>query len=108
MQARWGVAARELPLEHPGLALEARYLALGLANFIFTLSPRRILLGGGVMQQRQLFTLIRQELAPLLGKYVPVAELNDLATYIVPPGLGDRAGILGALVLAERAAAGNT
>jgi len=105
MQARWGVTARELPLEHPGLALEARYLALGLANFIFTLSPQRILLGGGVMQQEQLFTLIRLELAPLLGNYVPAGERDDLATYIIPPGLADRAGILGALILAERAAA---
>jgi fructokinase len=108
MQARWGVTAQDLPLGHPGLALEARYLALGLANFIFTLSPKRILLGGGVMQQKQLFPLIRQELAPLLGKYLPVAELDDLATYIVPPGLGNRAGILGALVLAERASASAT
>jgi fructokinase len=108
IQARWGSPARELPLGHPGLALEARYLAFALANFTFALSPQRILLGGGVMQETSLFALIRRELTALLGGYLPAPELQgDLATYVMPPKLRDRAGILGALVLADRAFAGH-
>jgi fructokinase len=94
MQARWGVPAAELPPGHPAWALEARYLALGLANWICTLSPRRIVLGGGVMQQPHLFRLIPAELTQLLNGYVEACD-------IVPPALGSRAGVLGALVLAE-------
>jgi fructokinase len=109
IQTRWGLPAREIPQGHPGLALEARYLTLALANFTFVLSPQRILLGGGVMQQTSLFALIRQELTALLGGYLHLAEPQDnLATYVVPPMLEDRAGILGALVLAQRAYVENT
>lgn len=96
MQARWGAPALDLPADHPGWALEAHYLALGLANLTVTLSPRRILLGGGVMQQPHLFDLIRQELARVLGGYVQHGD-------VLPPRLGGRAGVLGGLVLAENA-----
>ena len=78
-------------------------LALGLASFVCTLSPRRILLGGGVMQQPHLFKLIREELARLLNGYIQVAEIVECsAGFIVPPQLGSRAGVLGGLVLAEQ------
>ena len=55
MNARWLQPAEQLPDDHPGWALEARYLALALVNFICTLSPRRIVMGGGVMSNGQLF-----------------------------------------------------
>lgn len=106
MEARWGVPAQELPPDHPGFALEARYLALGLATWVCTLSPQRIILGGGVMQQAQLFPLIRAELLRLLNGYIDIREITECADhYVVAPGLGARAGVLGALVLAEEAAA---
>ena len=54
-------------------------------------------MGGGVMQQTRLFPMIREELASLVNGYIKVPE-------VVPPGLGDRAGVLGALILAEEAA----
>ena len=60
IQARWGKPAHELPDDHPGWPLEARYLALGLATWVCTLSPERLILGGGVMQHEQLFPMIRQ------------------------------------------------
>jgi len=105
LQARWGVPSRELPAGHPGIALEARYLALGLANWVCTLSPQRIVMGGGVMQQAQLFPLIRQELLRLLNGYIEAREITDcIDRYVAPAGLGSRAGVLGALVLAEEAA----
>jgi fructokinase len=59
-----------------------------------TLSPKRVILGGGVMHQARLFGLIRDEIARLLNGYLAACD-------VVPAGLGDRAGVLGALVLAE-------
>ena len=64
IQARWGIPGSELAPDHPGIALEARYLALGLATWVCTLSPQRIVLGGGVMQQPRLFPMIRAGAAP--------------------------------------------
>jgi fructokinase len=98
IEARWGRAAGELPADHPAWALEARYLALGVANWMFTLSPRRVILGGGVMQQSQLFPLIEKELHRILNGYITVPP-----AFLAPPVLGQRAGVIGALVLAEEA-----
>jgi fructokinase len=104
IQARWGLSPRELPASHPGVALEAHYLALGLANWVCTLSPQRIVLGGGVMHVQQLFPLIRQELLSLLNGYVQAREITECVDYyVVPAQLGPRAGVLGGLVLAEDA-----
>jgi fructokinase len=97
IEGRWGRPARELPEGHPAWDLEARYLALGLANIACTLSPRRIVLGGGVMEQSHLFPRIRREVARTLNGYLDPPD-------ILPAMLGSRAGVLGALVLAERSA----
>ena len=102
--ARWGQPAETLPVDHPAWALEAHYLALGLVNFIVTLSPQRIILGGGVMAQAQLFPLVRRRVLELLNGYVQSPRLLEaIDTYIVPPALGRRAGVLGALALARQA-----
>ena len=104
IERRWGRPGHELPLDHPAWDLEAHYLALGLVNILLTLSPQRILLGGGVMHQRQLFPKIRAEVQELLADYIQhPALLQEMDTYIAPPGLGDRAGVLGALALAMTA-----
>jgi fructokinase len=104
IEARWGQRAETLPLEHPAWEIEAHYLALGLVNFICTLSPQRIIMGGGVMEQRQLFPLVRQKVQTLLNGYVQSpAILERIDEYIVPPGLGSKAGVSGAIALAERA-----
>jgi fructokinase len=96
IQARWGVPAEDLPADHPAWALEAHYLALAVLNFICTLSTARVIIGGGVMRQAQLLPRIRAEVARLSNNYIELPE-------IVPPDLQDRAGVCGALVLAERA-----
>jgi len=102
MQARWGKRAQELPADHPAWTLEAHYLALGLATWVCTLSPERFLLGGGVMQQASLFPMIRQELLRLLNGYIDAKPLlQGIDSYVAPPELGNRAGVLGAMVLAE-------
>ena len=94
IQARWGQDPSRLPDDHPAWDLEARYLALGIANAICMLSPQRIIAGGGVMGREQLFPMIRGNVAELLNGYVDAPD-------IVPPSLGSRAGVLGAMALAE-------
>src|SRR5207237_1016172 len=50
MQQRWRAPSEDLPADHPAWALEAHYLALGLANWACTLSPSCHLIGDGVIQ----------------------------------------------------------
>lgn len=95
---RWGMRGENLPPDHPAWVLESRYLALGIANYICMLSPERIIVGGGVMRQSQLYGMIRPGVSEILAGYV--GGLPE----IVPPGLGELSGVLGALALAERAA----
>jgi fructokinase len=102
LERRWGTRAENLPLDHIAWSLEANYLALGLVNLICTLSPQRILLGGGVMKQAQLFPLIRTKVLEYLNEYVKAPQiLNQIDRYIQPPGLGTQAGVLGAVALAH-------
>ncbi|MBK6328399.1 MAG: ROK family protein [Chloroflexi bacterium] len=97
---RWGQPAFELPADHPAWELEAHYLALALRSYICTLSPQRIIMGGGVMEQPQLFPLLRQKTIDYLAGYVQSpAILERIDSYIVPPGLGNQAGVLGAMAL---------
>jgi fructokinase len=105
LEARWGQRAETMPPEHPAWELEAKYLALAVVSLICTLSPQRIILGGGVMQQAHLFPLIRHQVQQLLNNYVNApAILEHVDEYIVPPGLGHRAGVKGAIALAQQAA----
>ncbi len=101
IEARWGQPAEALPPDHPAWPLQARTLARGLVNLILTLSPERIVLGGGVMRQTHLFPLIREAVRAQLAGYLPLPD--DLTTLIVPTGLDGRAGVLGALAIARRA-----
>jgi fructokinase len=99
---RWGQPGDSLPVDHPAWALEAHYISLALHNLVCIFSPQRIILGGGVMQQEQLFPMIRVETAHLLNGYIQSpAILEDIASFIVPPGLASRSGVLGAIALAQ-------
>ena len=101
IEARWGGKGQGLPLDHPAWQLEAQYLALGVTNLICTVSPQRIILGGGVMRQSALFPLIRRKTLELLNAYVRVPEIIErIDEYIVPAQLGENAGVLGAIALA--------
>ena len=95
IERRWGVKAESLPVGHPGWRLEAEYLALGLTNLAAVLSPRRIVIGGGVMHNSELLAQIRESLHRYLNGYIHTPE-------IVAPLLGDDAGVLGAIALAQR------
>lgn len=100
IEKRWGVNARELAPDHVAWQWESYYIAQALVGTILLLSPKRIILGGGVMHQKQLFPLVRAEVKKQLNGYVQASELMDeIDSYIVPPGLGDNAGLTGALAL---------
>jgi fructokinase len=102
--ARWGERAETLPADHPAWELEAHYLALALANLICVLSPQRIIVGGGVMNQAGLFPLVHQKVQALLNNYIQSPAIRtEISGYIVPPALGDRAGVLGTIALAQQA-----
>jgi fructokinase len=103
MEKRWGQKAETLPFDHPAWDLEAHYIALALRSFICTLSPQRIIIGGGVAQQPQIMPLIRQKTLATLNGYVQSsAILENIDTYIAPPALGGQAGVLGAIALAQQ------
>ena len=92
-----------LPLDHPAWELEAHYVALALAHYITTLSPQRVILGGGVGGREDLLSLICKNVQSILNGYVQSPAITqNINEYIVPPGLGGRAGMLGALALAKK------
>ena len=104
IEKRWGRKGYELPEDHPAWDLEAAYLAQMCVNMICAFSPEKIILGGGVMQQKHLFPLIRQKTLALLNGYVQAKEiLEDIEHFIVEPGLGTKSGATGALLLAQQA-----
>lgn len=104
IEKRWGVKAYNLPVDHPAWEMEGYYLSQAIMNFILTLSPEKIILGGGVMKQSQIFKYIHKYVVEMLNGYVQKEEvLNNIQDYIVYPKLGDNAGICGALALAMQA-----
>lgn len=103
IEARYGKSAKELADVEKVWELEAFYIAEALSMFILTLAPQKIILGGGVMHQKQLFPLIREEVLKLLNGYLVTPELADIDNYIVPAGLNDDQGIIGCLVLGREA-----
>jgi fructokinase len=104
MEARWHALASTLAPDHPAWLLEAEYLALACVNWICTISPQRIVLGGGVMRPH-LFPPIHRRVGELLNNYLEVPQLtHEIDQYIVPSPLEGKAGLLGALELASRAA----
>ncbi|MEM1115247.1 MAG: ROK family protein [Bacteroidota bacterium] len=105
LEARWGRPAQDLPPDHEAWPLQARTLARGLVNLILTLSPQRIVMGGGVMKQAHLFPLVREAVREQLAGYLPLPD--DLSDYIVPTGLGGHAGVLGGIALAREAVSGD-
>lgn len=103
IEDRWGEKAANLQDNAQVWALESYYIAQALVNYIMVLSPEKIILGGGVMKQKQLFPLIRKQVAQMINGYLKTKELQDLDNYIVPNSLNENQGILGALELAKRA-----
>ncbi|MDO5088910.1 MAG: ROK family protein [Leptotrichiaceae bacterium] len=104
IEDRWGKKGQELADDMRVWELEAYYLAQAIVNYILILSPQRIIMGGGVMKQQQLFPLIRKNVRKFLNGYVHKKEiLEETDKYIVYPGLGDEAGFVGAIALGKAA-----
>lgn len=99
IEARWGGKAAELGERLEVWELESYYIAQALANYILLLSPQKIILGGGVMHQPQLFPLIRKKVGEMLNGYIHTRELQDADHYIVPASLKDDQGIMGCIRL---------
>lgn len=107
IEKRWGASAKELPAEHVAWDVEAEYLSQMCVAAITMLSPKRIVLGGGVMHQTHLFPKIRERTLAKLNGYVShPAIIEHMDSYIVPPALGDNAGAVGSILLAKMALEG--
>jgi fructokinase len=101
IEKRYGIRGEQLSEDHPAWQILSNYIGLALANIICTLSPQKIILGGGVMEQDQLLQATRSRVQVLLNGYISAAEiLDDIENYIVRPKLGKKAGVLGAIALA--------
>ncbi len=103
IEERWGAKGAQLTGRREVWELEAFYIAQACVNYTFVYAPRRIILGGGVMHQEQLFPMIRRQYRELMAGYVNTPELEELESYIVPCSLNDNQGIMGCLQLAVQA-----
>lgn len=100
--ARWDANPRDLPDDHPAWPLEVEYVALGVLAIVLVASPERIVAGGGVMERPGLLADIRARLVELNAGYLESPLIGDeIGRYVVAPALGDRAGVLGAIALAQ-------
>jgi len=97
---RAGTSGENLPDEDPVFTLAAGYLAQMCVNLIVTVSPERIVIGGGVLEREFLLDRIRRETVRLLGGYVQVPEITArIDSYIVLPELYPISGLIGAWLL---------
>ena len=99
IEKRWGRPAYELYDNEQVWGLEAYYIAQAIADYIFTYSPEKNILWGGVMHNKKLYNLVYKKVSDFLGEYIEHNVVNYIDTYIVKPGLGDNSGIIGATQL---------
>ena len=101
---RAGVSAEKLTDGDPAFTLESEYLAQMCVNLIMTVSPEKIVLGGGVMEREFLMDRIRKETVRLLGGYIQAPEITArIDSYIVLPELYPISGLIGAWLLGRDA-----
>ncbi len=103
IEERWGKKAIDLVNQEEVWELEAYYIAGALMTYILTYAPRKIILGGGVMHQEQLFPLVHKKVRELMNGYINTKEFKDIENYIVPCSLNDDQGIMGCIQLANLA-----
>jgi fructokinase len=100
--SRWQTPPDRLGDEHPAWSLEAEYLALGIVNLVMVFSPRSVIVGGGVLEHPRLLDMVRHRVPELVARYPDRPQLGEeIDSYLVSPELGDRAGVLGAVALAQ-------
>lgn len=101
IEKRWGKGGSDLPPDHPAWNAQAWYLAHGILAFTAVVSPQRVVVGGGVSQAEGLHDKVNALLRELAHGYFPQLADGVGEAYVVPPQLGQQAGIIGALLLAE-------
>ncbi|MBC2669960.1 ROK family protein [Novosphingobium piscinae] len=105
--ARYGLSLDRMADTTEAVALIADYLSDLAVTLMLVHAPDRLIFGGGVMKAPGLIDSLRGRTETKLAGYVGHARLDPgLASYIVGPGLGDLAGITGAIALGRSAMAG--
>lgn len=99
LEKRAGEKAENLPANSKQWDMEAYYLAQACVDVAMILSPERIIFGGGVSNQEQLFPKIRYEYNKMVGQYL---ENPSFEEFIVHARLGNEAGTMGCLLLAKK------
>jgi len=94
--ARLGHALNEAPRDDPGRAHIIDALGQGVASLALTLSPDRIVMGGGVAKSPAFHADVETSARRWLGSYLDIP-----AGFVAPPALGDRAGVCGSIALAQ-------
>ncbi len=103
IQARTGLAARDLSDDHPVWDAVAYYVGQALATWSLTLMPHRIVLGGGISLRDLVLTESRACMSRALAGYALSEASRTPDTYVVRPELGKRSGLIGAMALARAA-----
>ena len=104
IEQRWGMPGQDLTGTHlvAAVELESFYLSQMMRNLVYILAPERVIVGGGVSRLPGLVDLVNQKLIDELSGYPGLAEHDS--GFVAPPGLGEKSGLAGGMVLAERAA----
>jgi fructokinase len=97
--ARWGTSLSQLPAGHEAHAIIADYIAQACHMLFASLAVERVVIGGGVAKTAGLIERVAARTAQLGAGYLPGGTRHR----VLPPQLGDDAGITGALMLAEAA-----
>jgi len=101
---RWGKKGAEIPEDHVAWDLEGYYIGQACASFVLILSPKKIILGGGVMHKKNVLPAVHKYTKEFLNDYIQKDEVTkNIDSYIITPGLGDNAGIVGSIALAVEA-----
>ena len=104
IKARWGQSLSDLGSPADKVTLIADYIAQLAVNLVLLHMPDRLVFGGGVMKAPGLVEALRAATERRLAGYITAPQLDPgLERYIVTPGLGDEAGIIGAIALGQRA-----
>ena len=98
MRARWGEPSN-LHADHAGWEIMADYLAQACRALMLTLRLEKIILGGGLMLAPHLLGRVRSTYDTQMAGYLGAQAIPGTAL-IDTPGLGDDAGLIGALMLA--------
>jgi fructokinase len=100
---RWRMPAEEIPQDHMAWDLEGEYIAYALSDLICTVSPEKIILGGGVMHRYYLYDIIRTKIVQIMNNYIRSKYLEEsIGDYIISPRWKNESGLMGALCLAYR------